>query len=36
MPSHLRAGIYQNESYACPRSGVGCSVDVDNVQVLRP
>ena len=36
VPSHLRAGIYQNESYACPRSGVGCSVDVDNVQVLRP
>ena len=35
IPSHLRAGIYQNESYPCPRSGPGCSVDVDNVQVIR-
>jgi len=35
IPSHLRAGIYQNEVYSCPRSGPGCSVDVDNVQIVR-
>ena len=34
VPSHLRAGIYQNPNYACPRSGDGCSIDVDNVQVV--
>lgn len=34
IPSHLRAGIYQDEGYECPRSGRGCSVDIDNVQVL--
>jgi hypothetical protein len=36
VPSHLRAGIYQNQSFECPRTGPGCSVDIDNVQVLRP
>jgi hypothetical protein len=35
IPSHLRAGIYHNSSIPCP-SGTGCSVDIDNVQVLRP
>jgi hypothetical protein len=33
IPSHLRAGIYEDESYSCPS---GCSVDVDNVQVVKP
>jgi hypothetical protein len=35
IPSHLRAGIYHNPSIHCPRP-IGCSVDIDNVQVLRP
>ena len=35
IPSHLRMGIYQNPIYECPRSGAGCSVDIDNIQVLR-
>ena len=34
IPSHLRAGIYQDEGYSCPRDGRGCSIDIDNVQVL--
>ena len=34
IPSHLRAGIYQDEGYSCPLSGPGCSIDIDNVQVL--
>jgi hypothetical protein len=33
IPSHLRSGIYQNPLYSCP---TGCSVDLDNVQVVRP
>ena len=33
IPSHLRTGIYHDSSVPCPG---GCSVDVDNVQVLRP
>jgi hypothetical protein len=33
IPSHLRTGIYHNPSIPCPAPG-GCSVDVDNVQVL--
>jgi Polysaccharide lyase len=32
IPSHLRAGIYQNTNYTCPS---GCSVDIDNIQVVR-
>jgi len=35
IPSHLRVGIYHDERIACP-APAGCSVDVDNVQVLRP
>jgi hypothetical protein len=35
IPSHLRAGLYQNENYACP-APAGCHVDLDNVQVLGP
>jgi hypothetical protein len=35
IPSHLRAGIYHNPSIPCPPPG-GCSVDVDNVQVVAP
>jgi predicted ATPase len=31
IPSHLRAGIYQDPNYSCP---TGCSVDIDNVQVF--
>jgi hypothetical protein len=33
IPSTLRAGIYQNSNYSCPS---GCSVDIDNVQVVKP
>jgi polysaccharide lyase-like protein len=32
IPDHLRAGIYEDPAYNCP---VGCSMDVDNVQVAR-
>jgi hypothetical protein len=32
IPNHLRAGIYQDPGYNCPS---GCSVDVDNVQVVK-
>ena len=35
IPSHLRAGLYHDSSVPCPRPS-GCSVDIDNVQVLRP
>ena len=35
IPSHLRTGIYHHQSIACP-GPTGCSVDVDNVQVLGP
>jgi hypothetical protein len=34
IPSHLRAGIYQNPNYSCP-GPTGCSVELDNVQVVR-
>jgi hypothetical protein len=33
IPSHLRMGIYHDPSISCPGPN-GCSVDVDNVQVL--
>jgi hypothetical protein len=33
IPDHLRAGIYQDPDYSCPS---GCSVDIDNVQVVKP
>jgi hypothetical protein len=33
IPDHLRAGIYENPDYACPS---GCSLDIDNVQVVKP
>jgi hypothetical protein len=33
IPSHLRAGIYHNPSIPCV-APAGCSVDVDNVQVV--
>ena len=36
IPSHLRVGIYHNASIPCPASTGGCSVDVDNVQVVAP
>lgn len=32
IPSHLRFGIYHDTEVACP---TGCSVDMDNVQVVR-
>jgi hypothetical protein len=35
IPSHLRAGIYHDGAIRCP-SPLGCQVDIDNVQVLRP
>ena len=35
IPSHLRAGVYQNTNYSCP-GPAGCYADFDNVQVVRP
>jgi hypothetical protein len=35
IPSHLRAGLYHNPAIRCPAPR-GCSVEVDNVQVLAP
>jgi hypothetical protein len=35
IPSHLRTGLYHDTAIPCP-APTGCSVDVDNVQVLRP
>jgi hypothetical protein len=34
VPDHLRAGIYHNPEISCPVSTGGCSVQVDNVQVM--
>jgi hypothetical protein len=35
LRSHLRLGIYHDTGISCPRPQ-GCSVDIDNVQVIRP
>jgi hypothetical protein len=35
IPSHLRVGLYHNAVIPCPPPA-GCSLDIDNVQVLRP
>jgi len=35
IPSHLRMGVYHDPSYSCP-SPSGCSVNIDNVEVVRP
>jgi hypothetical protein len=35
IPSHLRVGMYHHEEIPCPPPS-GCSVDVDNVQVVAP
>ncbi len=35
IPSHLRLGIYHGEAVKCPKPR-GCSINVDNVQVLEP
>ena len=35
IPSHLRIGLYHDPFIACP-APAGCSVQVDNVQVVRP
>jgi hypothetical protein len=35
IPSHLRMGIYHDPSIPCPAPS-GCSIGVDNVQVLGP
>jgi hypothetical protein len=35
IPSHLRIGLYHDPSIPCPPPG-GCSIDVDNVQVIAP
>jgi hypothetical protein len=35
IPSHLRIGLYHDPSMACP-APASCSVQVDNVQVVRP
>jgi hypothetical protein len=34
LPSHLRMGIYHDAGHSCPRTGSGCSIDIDNVQVV--
>jgi hypothetical protein len=34
LTSHLRVGVYHDPAVECPDSG--CTLDVDNVQVLRP
>ena len=36
IPSHLRVGIYHDQSIGCSPTAGGCSVDVDNVQVIAP
>lgn len=33
IPSHLRIGVYHDPAIPCPS---GCSIDVDNVEVLGP
>ena len=35
IPSHLRVGVYHDPSIDCPAPS-GCSVQVDNVQVVAP
>ncbi len=35
IPNHLRLGLYHDTSIPCPPPS-GCSVDVDNVQVVGP
>jgi hypothetical protein len=35
IPSHLRMGVYHNPSISCPAPN-GCSIGVDNVQVVGP
>jgi hypothetical protein len=35
IPSHIRAGIYHNTNFSCPRP-VGCSTQLDNLQVVAP
>jgi hypothetical protein len=35
IPSHLRIGLYHDPAIACPAPS-GCSVEVDNVQVVGP
>jgi hypothetical protein len=35
IPSHLRAGIYHDSKIACPAPW-GCSVELDNVEVVAP
>jgi hypothetical protein len=35
IPSHLRTGIYHDAGIPCLRP-LGCQVDIDNIQVLRP
>ncbi len=35
IPSHLRMGLYHDPSIPCPAPS-GCSIDIDNVQVLGP
>jgi hypothetical protein len=35
IPAHLRAGIYHDSQIACPAPS-GCSVDLDNVEVVAP
>jgi hypothetical protein len=34
IPSHLRAGVYENPSYSCPPP-TGCYADYDNIQVVK-
>jgi hypothetical protein len=34
IPSHMRAGVYQNSDHFCPQP-TGCYADFDNVQVIK-
>jgi hypothetical protein len=35
MTGHLRAGIYHNPEIPCPAATGGCSVQIDNVQIVN-
>jgi hypothetical protein len=36
IPDHLRVGIYHDSAISCPLASLGCSDQIDNVQVLGP
>ena len=36
IPSHLRVGMYHHQDIPCPTSTAGCSVESDNIQIVKP